>query len=153
MSGCAAQLSTNTSKYSNTACYFSNKTVNAIHALNVPKHCTAEADRGRGCTVVVSICSITQDSLETQNNTWNRLIKVLRIGGKSSSVMSPFAMPLATSRHDSCLSSFRMRGGWFSAALGKTLLWNSSLVYLDGGWNTEHRRGGGGGGTNTGMGH
>lgn len=42
-------------------------------------------------------------------------------------------MPLATRRQDSCRSSFKMRGGWLSAALGKTLLWNSSFVYMDGG--------------------
>lgn len=65
--------------------------------------------------------------------TSKRLMRVALISGKSSCFSSPLAMPLATSRHESCLSSFRMRGGWLTAALGKTLLWNSSLVYLEGG--------------------
>lgn len=69
----------------------------------------------------------------THVHTSKRAIRVLRISGRSSALSRPLAMPLATSRQDSCLSSFKMRGGWLSAALGKTLLWNSSFVYMDGG--------------------
>lgn len=65
--------------------------------------------------------------------TWKRPTSILRICGRSCSVSSPLAIPLATSRHDSCRNSFKMRGGWFSDALGNTLFKNSSLVYLDGG--------------------
>lgn len=48
-------------------------------------------------------------------------------------------MPLATKRQDSCRSSFKIRGGCFSAALGSTLLWNSSFVYMDGGCRERER--------------
>ncbi len=72
--------------------------------------------------------------------TSKRLIRVLRISGRSSAFSRPLAIPLATRRQDSCRSSFRMRGGCLSAALGRTLLWNSSFVYMDGGCNTKRER-------------